>query len=87
MKERLKSQSHTGDLRETGEGGILRVFLHVIQVNRVLRGDYSLEPLNDSLVSQTVHRTFTFHNSLSMSLMTEEMRLHGGFISIYFNEY
>ena len=43
MKERLKSQSLTEDLRETGEGEILRVFLRVIQVNRVLRED-SLEP-------------------------------------------
>ena len=73
MKERLKSQSLTEDLRETGEGEILRVFLRVIQVNRVLRADYSLEPLNDSTVSQSVHCTSTFHNNLSMSLMTEDI--------------
>ena len=73
MKERLKSQSLTEDLRETGEGEILRVFLRVIQVNRVLRADYSLEPLNDSTVSQSVHCTSTFHNNLSMSLMSEDI--------------
>ena len=74
IKERLKSQSHTEVSRETSEGEISRVFLRVIQVNRVLRGDYSLEPLNDSTtVSQSVHCTSTFHNSLSMSVMTEEI--------------
>ena len=74
MKERLKSQSLTEDLRETGEGEILRVFLRVIQVNRVLRADYySVEPLNDSTVSQSVHCTSTFHNNLSMSLMSEDI--------------
>ena len=59
----VASLSHTEELRETGEGEILGVFLRVIQVNRVLREDL-LEPLNDS-TSQSVHCTSTFHISLS----------------------